>query len=456
MDTSITPENLAEDRGLTLRRSFLVHPGEAPEVDYKAGMEFISGDDFSLKLVKHILGMANAGGGYLVIGYPENTSKHPEAGAMTEQILASYDVSNIALSVEKYKAGTEKIDIKVHKDKNPVNGQIYPIIEIGSFKSRPFFCKSSAGGILEQNALYIRVAGARTIIVATPDEWDQLIDISVTKRQDEMLRRFAGLMHEMGFSSGNQTLQDEESQKKTKEWIDGARADAKAQAEAAGFKFEGFEIIHSVNTDKNWNIKELFEAMRSSALKNTGWPIGYVFQVEPYKPKPYNKGLRAIIADHRQSFDYWVLNENGDFYFFRTFQEDSFKHSEEEGPKREVWFDTQIWRISESFEHALALYRALGVDTTSKITIAINFLGINERTLRASHGTGRFLIPRTSATGTTPYEWEKNMSLDALSVNLDQNIIEVSNGLFVMFDFQEIRPDVIQGVIDEYRNSRTR
>ncbi len=459
METSITPQNTAEDRGHIIRQSFLLYPGEATEVDYKSGVTFVSGEAFSLKLVKHILGMANAGGGYLVIGYPENLSNHPEAGIVSDEIIASYDMSDIAACVEKYKTGTEKIDIKVHKDKHPTSGQVYPIIEIGGFKSRPFFCKSSAGGILEENALYIRVASARTIKVASPDEWDQLIDICVTKRQDEMLRRFGDLAREIGLTPFIPS-QPEDLKKKLSEWIQEVRADAKEEAEKAGFKFEGFEIIHQIHIEKVWGIKELLTAMQTSVQKNTGWPIGNVFHIPEYKPKPHKKGLRSIVASGG-TFDYWFLDQNGSFYFFRFFQEDGSlfdmlgDNEEKTEKKRELWFDTQIWRICEGLEHTVALCKALEVDGTSKVTIMFNFFGINDRSLRASPGTTRFLLPSTSG-GISEYEWEKEASLDILTISVDQNTIQISNGLFEKFDFQELKPEVIQGVIEEYRSSAVR
>ena len=453
MDTSITPANLEEDRGLIVRRSLLLYPGESSLVDYKSGVAFVKNDDFSLKLVKHILGMANAGGGYLVIGYPENASKHPEAGSMTDAILASYDVSTIAGTVEKYKSGTEKINIKVHKDKHPTNGQTYPIIEVGGFTSRPFFCKSSAGGILEENALYIRVAGARTIKVASPDEWDQLIDICVAKRQEETLRRFTDLMKEVGLSSSANS-QQETVKKNLEGWINEERAQAKIEAEKAGFKFEGMEVFHTINSETAWNIKELLEAMKTSALRNTGWPIGFVFHVPEYKPQPYKKGLRSIIAPGtRESFDYWSISENGSFYFFRAYQEDSYAKDDEVTEKRQLWFDTQIWRITEALEHTTGLYKALGVDNTTKVDVGLNFLGIAHRSLRTSPSSSRLLFPHTSG-AEDKYEWRKTGSIDVLSASIDQNVTEISTGLFLLFEFTEISSSIILEIIQDYRGIR--
>ena len=131
-----------EDRGSDLRQTFLKFPNEESFVDYKAAQAFVQGDDFSLKLIKHILGMANSGGGYIVIGYKENDHGQPEAETIDPQITASYDTSKLAECVEKYTAGTDRINLIVHKDKNRANGLTYPVIEVKGFEKRPFFCKS--------------------------------------------------------------------------------------------------------------------------------------------------------------------------------------------------------------------------------------------------------------------------------------------------------------------------
>ncbi len=45
------------------RQRLLTHPGERQDVDYKSSVTFGTDDSFSLKLIRHIQGMANAGGG---------------------------------------------------------------------------------------------------------------------------------------------------------------------------------------------------------------------------------------------------------------------------------------------------------------------------------------------------------------------------------------------------------
>ena len=53
------------------RQRLLTSPGERQDVDYKASIGYAGGESFSLKLIRHIQGMANTGGGWLIIGFSE-------------------------------------------------------------------------------------------------------------------------------------------------------------------------------------------------------------------------------------------------------------------------------------------------------------------------------------------------------------------------------------------------
>lgn len=51
----------------------LDYPVEAKDTDYKSAVKFDEQTDFAAKLVKHILGFANSGGGYIIIGFKEKS-----------------------------------------------------------------------------------------------------------------------------------------------------------------------------------------------------------------------------------------------------------------------------------------------------------------------------------------------------------------------------------------------
>lgn len=168
---------------LVHRKELLEHPAESKDVDYKSAVKFESGTDFAAKLVKHILVFANSGVGYIVIGYKEQTdgSLAPDP-AITDEIVASYEVTRLCQYVETYLVGQDRIGIKIYKEEF---ARIkYPIIKITGFQEYPFFCTEdynspeTGEAILKEGRVYIRTEGARTLVAATvkaSPEWRQLI-----------------------------------------------------------------------------------------------------------------------------------------------------------------------------------------------------------------------------------------------------------------------------------------
>jgi predicted HTH transcriptional regulator len=173
-DSLLKPEDL---------KRLLAFPAECKEVDYKAAVGLGKRPDFNAKLVKHILGFTNSGGGHIVIGYKEQSDgSHVPDPDMTEEISKSYDVTPLCECVERYIEGQDRIRIKVHREE--YGGIKYPIICIYPFEQYPLYCTrgcdSEKGGapILTEGHVYMRTEGARTIVVATIHDlqaWRQLL-----------------------------------------------------------------------------------------------------------------------------------------------------------------------------------------------------------------------------------------------------------------------------------------
>ena len=177
-----------------MRKNFyqdlLEQPGEYRKVDYKAAIALDANADFDAKFVKHILGMANAGGGLIVIGYKEvspksySRSTRPQARLlrpdpkMSEEVAGSYDPTRLAQKVQHFLLEGQRVALGVKQVKyqgkrfRSAKGKVFPIIEVSPCGVVPLVCrhdyKSRDGKkILRSGAIYLRVGGAQTICVAT-------------------------------------------------------------------------------------------------------------------------------------------------------------------------------------------------------------------------------------------------------------------------------------------------
>lgn len=187
-----------------MRKNFyqdlLEQPGEYRDVDYKAAITLGSNADFDARLTKHILGMANAGGGLIVIGYKEMSRKSPTRPArpqarllrpdpkLNEEVAASYDPTRLAQKVQHFLGKEQRVNIGVKQVEyhgrcfRSAKGKVFPIIEVSPCGAIPLVCrrdhKSRDGKkILQAGAIYLRIGGAQTICVATLHQEASLADL---------------------------------------------------------------------------------------------------------------------------------------------------------------------------------------------------------------------------------------------------------------------------------------
>ena len=90
-------------------KELLQYPTEAKDIEYKAAVKFDERTVFAAKLIKQILAFANSGGGYLIVGYKEQSDgSHAPDPDITDEIVASYDVTRLYQHTGKYLDGKLK------------------------------------------------------------------------------------------------------------------------------------------------------------------------------------------------------------------------------------------------------------------------------------------------------------------------------------------------------------
>ena len=183
------------------RKSLLTSPGERQDVEYKSAIPF--GDDtaFGLRLIKHILGMANVGGGWIVVGYGDDTLQVDLNHS--QEVAATYDTTRLSASVDKHIHGDQRIRLTVFMETHPKTQLPHPGIQVRGFERTPFICRSTKGvsdtnqRILQTGKVYIRRPGAATSEIQTPSEWEDLLRRCVSQRRDEFLSEFVDLFRRM-------------------------------------------------------------------------------------------------------------------------------------------------------------------------------------------------------------------------------------------------------------------
>lgn len=433
----------------------LEYPAEAKDTDYKSAVKFDERTDFAAKLVKHILGFANSGGGYIIIGFKEKPDKslEPDPAITDEIIIASYEVTRLCQHVEKYLVGQDRIKIEVYK--KPFQGATYPIISIGRFPEHPFVCtkdyisESTGETILESGEVYIRTEGARTLTVKAPSEWRQLIRECIKASQEIEAKRPT-------------EKQGDQWERLFSAWIKNENDNAMSEMKSAGFEEGFFKFIIQVpyGLDQIDSAK-LFEIATKSECHNTGWPIGVVLTNPEYKPVPLSdsiraliKGKRSIISDRGDEFDYWALNNRGHFFFIRSHQEDATYRQELANGKKFLSFDVTIWRISEIISYTSNLCAELDLKQSDRIKLTLSYTRLRDRELTVSNPRrAPFMMARKCTED--EYEVDLELQMADMMPKLKDHVYQIAIGLFGLFDFYKPDRAVVDSIVDEFLNSRT-
>jgi hypothetical protein len=121
-------------------------------------------------------------------------------------------------------------------------------------------------------------------------------------------------------------------------------------------------------------------------------------------------------------------------------------------PEKAIWFDTRIRRIAEVVLHSASLYRELGIAPDEPYVLTVDHGGLNGREFYS--GNMERLVVRGRISRTPSVSWGKEVTEDYVATNLKEIVEEVSTGLFVLFDFMEVKRHIIDEIVDAFLNRR--
>ena len=190
----------------------------------------------------------------------------------------------------------------------------------------------------------------------------------------------------------------------------------------------------------NKNQTDLNEAARSSEIHTFGWPIGVYLGNTSEKPHPTSEGIVAEIST--ESYDYWTIKKNGDFYSLISLFED------QKGRPNDIFFDTRIIRVTEAILYCARLYSSLGVDRNQVVHFAIRHAGLKNRTIAAAN-PGRHLRTYEKAIE-DDVDTTVTFTLQQVETNLVELVRELTKPLFVLFGFFELADSVYEEIVEKF------
>ena len=437
--------------GADFRKSLLTSPGERQEVEYKSAIPFDDNTVFGLRLVKHILGMANVGGGWIVIGYKDDPLQVDHNHS--QEVAATYDTTRLSAAVDKYINGDRGIRLTVFMEIHPKTQLPHPIIRIQGLEKTPFICRSTKGisdanqPILQTGKVYIRRPGAATSEIQTPSEWEDLLRRCVSQRRDEFLSEFVDLFRRMNAGDATPAGDMKEA---LNEWMVKRRVDLTTKEslpDGGGYMESGQVLIRP--RDSRWTIQELRKAAVSAKLPYTEW-------FDSSQLVPAEGGIESRTEPKApEGTDHWHLAQDGAYFssaFFREDYEAPFFSSSLGHPKRSLWFDLAIFRIARALLHGALLYEELGIAPNESFSVAIKHRGLHRRTLYTSVLDYPSFIDFRRTSNVDAHEWHGKVTTDLIRGQLVQLVHDIASSLFVKFEFAEVSQSLVDQTISKYQD----
>jgi len=441
----------AQSDEANFRKSLLTSPGERQDVEYKSSIPFDDNTTFGLRLVRHILGMANIGGGWIVIGYEDDTLLVDHNHS--QEIAATYDTTRLSAAVDKYIHGDRGIRLAVFMEIHPKTQLPHPITRVQGLERTPFICRSTKAApdsnqpILQTGKVYIRRPGAATSEIQTPSEWEDLLRRCVSQRRDEFLSEFVDLFRRM--NTGDATPH-RDMKEGLNEWMVKRRADLTTKValpDGGGYMELGQALIRP--RDSRWAIQELRKAAVSAKLPYTEW-------FDNSQLVPAEGGIESRTEPKaRVGTDYWHLAQDGAYFFSSFFREDyeaPFFSSSLGHPKKSLWFDLAIFRIARALLHGAHIYNGLGITPSEGFSTAIKHRGLYGRTIYTSVVNYPYFIDSRGVSGVDTHEWQGEVTVDLIRGQLVELVHEIANSLFVKFEFAEVPKSLVDQIVGKYQD----
>ena len=226
------------------------------------------------------------------------------------------------------------------------------------------------------------------------------------------------------------------------EWVQGQRDQALvglASLGRSGF-MEARAALHPPKIDRDQT--QLNEAASQAPIRTFGWPIAVYLHRDDARPRPRADGIFAeISSQQRESYDYWAIRRSGDFYFLGSLFEDQRRPGE-------IFFNTRIVRVTEVVLYCLRLYSFLGVDRSSRVSIAVRHEGLRDRVLTAASMNRSLSVQRASVEDQV--ESEIAGTLDEIEAGLVQHVRSLVAPLFRLFDFFELSDSIYEDIVNKF------
>lgn len=429
-------------------------PSESLAVELKQWIDPDSAEGVA-KIARAALALRNFGGGYLVIGFVNDTLA-PDIANVPSNVHNSFNLDKIQAIVSRY--ASEPFEITVMFPTR--EGQAYPVIEIPPGIKTPVAAKAdlilNGKKLITTDDVYTRTLRSNN----TPStakvgwkEWSKVVEVCFDNREADIgrfLRR-----HLIGASSTSlQELMVALTQ--------GREPAPTADEVAIRLLDDGNTRFKNVLSQRNvalpdhgaWEValvisgslgqftanRDFLNLLDSTNPNYTGWPIwldSRSFRDAPSRPYVLDGGWEALIVSLNgwgNHIDFQRFDPQGHFYLRRALIDDISNIQRAPTAMTALDFSLQVIDVAEALAVGIAFAKAMSTDPEKTVaTFAIRWTGLQNRQLASWVNSGRYISPGRQAHQDTVVS-TVTIPADFAISGLDVFVAKALTPLFEVFD----------------------
>ena len=451
------------DRDFSQIQALVDRPSESLSIELKRWIDPDQSEG-KTKIVKAALALRNYGGGYLVIGFDDNTHE-PDQDNVPQNVKAAFHIDKIQALISRY--ASEPFEVSVEFPER--EGQPYPVLIVPPGVKTLVVAKAdlrSANGQINVNDVYIRSLRSNntpSTTKATWRDWPSIIEVCFDNREADigrfLRRHLGGLTPEvvqelLGAMAGGlqpEVTTEEHLQRYLQE--SGERystvvEERKVQLPPHGAWEVGLLLIgddippHSAN-------QAFLNLLNASNPRYIGWPVwldSRNFAYENAEPYPFEDAWEAFIdirvPNWINHIDFMRLDPTGQFYLRRVFDEDIQEQNLE--PMKYLDFTPPIKGVAEAIAVGLAFAKAMECDPEkTQLAFGFRWTKLQGRRLASLVEPAHYIPPEGPA-----YQDEVSVffevSLETPLSALGEYVNRAVKPLFEVFNGYELGKDIIE------------
>ena len=436
-------------------RPFVNEPMERLDAEYKGWLNLSDNHDRAV-LVKAGIALANYGGGYIIIGMPEDENGNPRSEQRPSDCPAvTQDAVNNAVSRYAEPAFQCGVRFVTHRG----TGVEHPVVIVPGTLKVPVISKSTLNP-LRQHACYIRKPGPISEEPHTEADWLALFNRCIKANQDEMLDAIRTIMSrqveaEASVPTAPDELQDYclAARSRWSELVSSANLSDDAPARFPhGYWEIGLSLVGAIPSESLNGLRNRMNT--ASRISFTGWPLFLALDRAELGPYPVDNHIEAWIGqpvpnrvfDDPEHLDYWRVAPDGKLYSIRGYMEDGSMNRWT--PGRAFYASIPIWRLGEALLFAARLAETF--EQVDQVGIYCRFTGLSGRSLYF-RGHHHFT---DGVSHTDVVELERFATLQQIQDNLTEVVHSLLIPLYESFGFFQLPFQFVQNELREMQ-SRT-